>query len=474
MKRTCVLAAMLVVSSAHAQLVNPSFETPGAGGQPFAAWTTFGPVGASNALVSDGARAARAVAPGSGTWAVAGMYQDIAVTPGQWVRASVRAGHTGADGLVGETRGIANIEWRDGADNLISYESLAVAMSADSPDTMCGFTRLVGPAPAGTAAARLLLGTFETPAQNPGAVCFDEAALDVVAAPTDADIQWNDFGERTIEWSGYTWRIKRGGPFGPGGYLFSDSPDAAWTDDNGRLHLRVTERDGQWYSVELVLDEALGFGEYLFRSVGRIDQLDPNLVLAMFLWEYKLDYTGIETSNVANEFDIEISRWKNSSAPPAQFVCQPWSNAGNLRRYAMTIPGASSIATHSFAWSLSRVACRSWLGETGFPHAGDMFEDWVYTGSDVPRPESPRVHFNLWLNEEPPGDGLEHEVVIDSFEYLPGCGEDIDGDGGVTIDDLHALHQNPVDINGDGAADGEDIWCLERFLRRREREDMNR
>ena len=469
-----MLVLVLAASPAHAQLVNPSFETPGTGGAPFAGWTTFGPVWGSNALVSNGTRAARAAAPGSGTWAVAGLYQDIAVAPGQWVRASVRAGHTGGDGLVGETRGIANVEWRDAGDNLISYESLTGAMSADEPGTMYGFARLVGPAPANAAAARLLLGTFETPSQDPGAVHFDEAALDTVPAPGDAGIQWNDFGERSIEWSGYTWRAKRGGPFGPGGYLFSDSPDALWVDGEDRLHIRVTERDGQWYSVEMALAEPLGFGEYLFRSVGRIDLLDVNLVLAMFLWEYKLDYTGIGTTNVANEFDIEVSRWKNAANNPIQFVCQPWSNPGNLHRYAMTIPGPASIATHSFAWSLSRVACRSWLGDTDFPHTADMFNEWVYTGPDVPRPESPRIHFNLWLNEEPPSDGLEHEVVIDSFAFLPGCGEDVDGDGAVTIEDLHALHQSPADINGDGAADAGDMDCLERFLRRREAADTGR
>ena len=54
----------------------------------------------------------------------------------------------------------------------------------------------------------------------------------------------------------------------------------------------------------------------------------------------------------------------------------------------------------------------------------------------------------------------------------PGCPWDGTSDDRVDIEDLYHLSQNPADINGDGVADGEDLRCLEAYLRCAEVRDM--
>ena len=55
-----------------------------------------------------------------------------------------------------------------------------------------------------------------------------------------------------------------------------------WIDKKGYLHLVLTTRAGQWYCSPVSMVERLGFGRYEFRVAGRIDQLDPNVVLGLF------------------------------------------------------------------------------------------------------------------------------------------------------------------------------------------------
>ena len=55
------------------------------------------------------------------------------------------------------------------------------------------------------------------------------------------ELQWKDFGDKTIEFSGYTWRIKEGGIYGPGTNYFSASSDNIWVDEKGWLHLHCSD-----------------------------------------------------------------------------------------------------------------------------------------------------------------------------------------------------------------------------------------
>ncbi len=243
------------------------------------------------------------------------------------------------------------------------------------------------------------------------------------AAANDSQVdQWADFPTgRTIDFSGHTWRVKGAGPerrYGPGGFPFGSSPQSVWVDQQGRLHLRVMEIDGVWHSAEVCLTEPLGHGDYRFTTVGRVDDLDPNLVFGLFIWEYQASYDEAGERNIANEFDIEFGTWKDPSRAPAQFVCQPWHHQSSLHPYRFALTGDQSLSTHAFRWLRNRVECRAWRGgpqREGVPE--DQLTAWTYTGANVPA-GAPRVHLNLWCIEEPPARGVPQEVIIERFEFV--------------------------------------------------------
>ena len=437
---TAAVALLCWSPVARAQLANPSFENPGASST-FDAWQDLGNVASATDLPADGARCAKIWGPFSGQWGICGVYQDLPAAPGEVFDASVYAGHPSSDPLTGLAHAIMNIEWRDAGGMLIAYESVDLLTPADPTNVMNLYAHTSGVAPAGAATARLLLAFLQSPANETGSVRFDLASF----APNDAGeheaIQWTDFGTRTIQFAGHTWRCKDAAtPLGPGPNWFSQSAQNIWVDPQGRLHLRITYDGAHWICPEIALEEPLGYGDYVFITRGRVDQIDANIVLGMFLWEYQESYEGSNLTNVANEFDIELSRWTDPNNPfNDQFVAQPWDKPGNLSRYTLTLNSPDDLTTHAFLWRDGQVVCRAWHGDAPEPEPATLVHSFNYTGPDVPRDERPRIHVNFWLvSGLAPIDAQEHEVVIDDFRYVapPVCRADLDGDGDTDVFDF--------------------------------------
>lgn len=122
---------------------------------------------------------------------------------------------------------------------------------------------------------------------------------------------------RTIEFSGYQWDVRpseeSGGP-GPNSW---DENNVS-VDSQGFLHLKLTERNGKWYCSELSTQEALGFGRYQFSVLGRVDLLDPNLVLGLF--NYPEPNVGVDGTN---EIDIEFAQWGEPGNPILNYTIFP-------------------------------------------------------------------------------------------------------------------------------------------------------
>lgn len=209
----------------------------------------------------------------------------------------------------------------------------------------------------------------------------------------------------TVVFSGSSWAVKTStGPVGPGPNVFSDSPQNVWVDASGQLHLRITHRDGQWQSAEVVLDHSLGYGTYRFDLASSIGGLDPNVVLGLFTWSDDPAYHH-------REIDIEAARWGATAADNAQYVVQPSSTAGNLRRFVQPDVAPTS---HAFTWTQKSVSFRS-------ASASDAtIASWTYTGRSVPRAGTERTRVNLWLaGGVPPTNGAEVEVVLSAFSFTP-------------------------------------------------------
>lgn len=398
-------------------LANPSFELPGSGGVHFAGWSQFGAVG-SSASATHGAVAARASGPDRGGWDVSAFWQPLDTAPGERWAASVVVWHSSARPLTGQSRAIVNIEWRDAVGDLISYESHTAADASTVPDHPGVFSVQSQPAPAGTATTRFLLGVLQSPTESSPDVFYDQATFDNLGPPTLDELQWTDFpGGRTLEFAGRTWRVKGPGFYAPGPNLFCDTPACIWVDAAGRLHVTIQTVGGSWSSTEVALEEALGYGDYVFTTVGRLDTLDPHAVLGLFLWQYGPCYDPADGWwNPYDEIDVEFSRWGDATNGIGQFVAQPWDYPGNLNRFDAAF-GDGELASHAFRWLPDRVEFRSWRGGPGEESPAAMIHEWTYAGPHIPRPEQPRVHVNLWQFESPPA--AFQEVILDEFTFVP-------------------------------------------------------
>ena len=209
-------------------------------------------------------------------------------------------------------------------------------------------------------------------------------------------------GPATITWSGVSWELKTSsGAVGPGPNIFDKAN--VWIDANGALHLRIARNAaGQWTCAE-ILGPHYGYGTYTFNLASRVDALDQNAVLGLFTWSDRAQYAN-------REIDIEFARWGNPADPTnGQYVVQPYDRPAHLKR--ITQP-SSSASSHRFSWQQNRVSWESYDAN------GGVVEQYVYTGSDVPRTGDERVHLNLWLfRGAAPANGAPVEVVLSSFVF---------------------------------------------------------
>ncbi|MDQ3198494.1 MAG: glycoside hydrolase family 16 protein [Verrucomicrobiota bacterium] len=220
---------------------------------------------------------------------------------------------------------------------------------------------------------------------------------------------------RTITFSGYEWEVRptadSGGP-GPNHW----DEDNVSIDSQGFLHLKLTQRDGEWYCSEVSTLEALGFGLYQFSIVGRVDLFDPNIVLGLF--NYPEPDIGPDGTN---EIDIEFARWGVASNPIDNFTIFPAKEG--LRPTSVSFPlvlrGAGQ-SVHTFDWSPTSIMFQSFNGRraTGTPQVSWLFQP-KNPNNRIPQSLLP-VHLNLWLFQgNAPTDGREVEIVVRSFSFTP-------------------------------------------------------
>lgn len=209
-----------------------------------------------------------------------------------------------------------------------------------------------------------------------------------------------------ITWSGYVWETKSYAyQVGPGPNYFSDSIDNLWVDKDGKLHLKITNKNGKWYCPELGTKQSFGYGTYRFYTSSRIDNLNENVVVGLFTW----DDTSSDYYN--REIDIEFARWGNMAWPNLNYTVQPYGVEGNVRSTDIKMTGNSS--THSFKWQSGSVFFQS------VENPSKTMDSWTYSGSYVPPKGNEKVRINLWLmNGTPPSDNKEVEFIIDKFEFV--------------------------------------------------------
>jgi hypothetical protein len=206
---------------------------------------------------------------------------------------------------------------------------------------------------------------------------------------------------------------------GTGPNLFTDHPDDVWVDHQG-LHLSIVYKDPNWYCSEALANANMGYGKYVFTVQAPADQLDPNIVLGLFIFDHTQQHEP------PREIDFELSRWWDPQEPNnAQFVVQPWRTPGNRYRFSLQ---ENRTTTHEITWTPRYISCRSYFGHYPLLHDDDLVTSWTYTGDDIPPAGNETPRLNLWLLPpqgtqgipgSPPSNSHNAHVVIKDFLYLP-------------------------------------------------------
>jgi hypothetical protein len=206
---------------------------------------------------------------------------------------------------------------------------------------------------------------------------------------------------RTLHFSGYDWNVRSAGSDRGGAPRFYD-PGNAWTDAKGFLHLKMEERNGEWYCAEINLNRSLGYGTYRF-LVEDVSHVGPSAALGMFTF----DEGSVEETR--NELDIEVSRWGDPDRENTQYVVQPFYVPANVYRFN----APAGTLTHSVRWEPGSAEFRTTRGETG------IVNEKTFT-IGIPKSTGQTVHIDLYdFHYSKSSIHQPAEVVLEKFEYLP-------------------------------------------------------
>ncbi|MFY4777402.1 glycoside hydrolase family 16 protein [Metabacillus sp. RGM 3146] len=229
--------------------------------------------------------------------------------------------------------------------------------------------------------------------------------------------------DNLITWAGHDWIIKdsKGGRLAPGNNVWN--PKNVYIDSNGNLRLKVDYNSalGVWECAQLSMNKSLGYGTYRFYVYGALDALDPNVVLG--LYQYDQNSPDAAAANY-REIDIEFSMWGHDPVVypnyvNSQYVIQPYNTPGQQFRFDTVLSNGQS-STHEYKWTPEGIHFKSSYGFYADPPPSYIYQEWDYTGNNVPTDGLETIRMNLWLyNADKPMYGKKQEIIITGFEYIP-------------------------------------------------------
>jgi hypothetical protein len=307
-----------------------------------------------------------------------------------------------------------------------SAEAPTVAVSADGTFTVTYATNewdITASAIAvfllpSNAVTPVALGLYETPQE-----------LNTRAVATVRAVRNN-----MLTFSGYNmWAIKdtHGGRYEPGQNLWSSGAGSLLRVDQEGLHLNINKVNGAWTCPELYLQEALGYGAYVFQVTGRVDTLPANSVLGLFVF----DFAEAARYQAWHELDFEFSRWNNpGDTTAAQFVIQPFEPYGHTKRVALSLNNTFQDVTCVMKWEADKVTWSMYYGlwpkvapnsvqpafnASVFP-ADLLISQYVFTDpASLFPPGTSWVHLNYWLSLPSSDTATYPEMLIRNFFFKP-------------------------------------------------------
>jgi hypothetical protein len=268
-------------------------------------------------------------------------------------------------------------------------------------------------------------------------ILFSLAGLFLLSCK-QGDPEFNNRVGDELTFAGRKWDIKVYNDivWGPGPNYFTNHPNDVFIDDDGYLHLSVTERNGKWRCTEVISQDAMGYGTYIWTLRGNPVNIDRNIVIGLFTWD---DFTFQTDAN--SEVDIEFSKWGvEEQDTTLQYGVQPikFGTYYPERDYKPKAEPSlwNGVSTHAFTWTPDSITWASWQGDQY--GNGEPLASWKFDLNNPPREKeengnisdpiiipapgnNTNARMNMWLVNGPQGPFLQvrHEIIIQNFEYIP-------------------------------------------------------
>jgi beta-glucanase (GH16 family) len=210
---------------------------------------------------------------------------------------------------------------------------------------------------------------------------------------------------KTIEFSGLKWKIRDDGKGSPAANFWRK--DNVFVDKKGQLHLKIRKFGDVWTCAEIQTTDKFLYGKFEFEIVGRIDELDKNIVLGLFKYPQEVNRDGLD------EIDIEFSRWGKNENFNGLFTVysDQKSQPEKSKNFNFVLEGERTA--HSFIRTPESVYFQSFHGNT----AGNKFAEWKFESSHISKNPMP-VYLNFWLfRGQPPSNLQESEIIIKNVKF---------------------------------------------------------
>ena len=200
-----------------------------------------------------------------------------------------------------------------------------------------------------------------------------------------------------IYWKGQGWYLPEG-QLDPGNNYWDNTGNGVWIDDQNRLHLTVKNDNGTWNCTMVNSQNKYLYGTFTWTIASPVYTFDKNCVVGLFTY---LDDN--------HELDIETTRWGNRRGNNLWYSVQPYVIEGNMQGYHVPSSIDGTNTTYRLDWQ------PNYIRFTASEADGTVISDFNYTNvSGIPKnPQG--VVMNLWLNDAPPSDGKNIELIISDF-----------------------------------------------------------
>ena len=202
--------------------------------------------------------------------------------------------------------------------------------------------------------------------------------------------------------------------------------DLVFVDQNGYLHLKITNNGGTYTSAEMFSAGKMGFGTYQWWIEGAVGNMDKSTVLGLFSFGPRAGI-GVDAES---EIDIEFSQWNNEcDGCNADFTFYPAPGYKSLgpkedNFHIDLSPDSKTLTTARFEWTSTGIVGTIMSGLQPIGTTANVLRTITFTPPDytarIPQVPQP-LGINFWCFKTTPASN--QEVIIRDFQYVPASGK---------------------------------------------------